>query len=118
MLRMIATGLMVLAVLMLSASQIQLRASGHPQSHAAHHHVMAAQTAGQANAPCTDHCDLKGHGSACCIAACALASASLPTGFSSTTLPFDTTVAYRAAVAANISGLAPDPALRPPERVG
>jgi hypothetical protein len=109
---------MVLAVLMLSSVQVQLGASGHMQAHGAHHHVMAAQTAGQASAPCTDHCDFNGHGLTCCIATCTLASVSLPTSLGSTTLPPGTTVSYRAAVTGSLAGLAPDPALRPPERIG
>ena len=113
--RMVTAGLMLLAVLMLSSAQVPI---GHPQSHAAHHHVVAAQTAGQASVPCTDHCDFNGHGITCCVATCTLASASLPTVLSSTLLPRDTAVSYRAAATGSLAGLAPDPALRPPERVG
>jgi hypothetical protein len=118
MVRMVAPGLMLLAVLMLSAAQGPVGTATHLQSLAGHHHVMAAQVAGQASVPCADHCNLHGHGLACCIATCALASASLPTAWGSNTLPPDTLVSYRAAVTGSRAGLAPDPALRPPERIG
>jgi hypothetical protein len=114
---MFATGLMVLAVLVLAAARSPLGASGHPQSHAAYHHVMAAQAAGQADALRTGHCNFGGHGIACCIAARTLASVSLPTGFGNTTPRPGTTVSYRAVVTGSLVWLASDPALRPPERM-
>jgi hypothetical protein len=118
MFRIVAAGLMLLSVLMLSAAQVPFGVSGHPHSHAAHHPIAAAQAAGQASMPCTGHCDFDEHGVASCVATCTVASASLPMTWTSAIQPLSTRVSYRAAFTGSLVGVAPDPALRPPERIG
>lgn len=116
--RAIAAGLMLFAVLMLPMSQLSIGHDGNLASHAAHHHVMAMTIAGQANQPCSDHCDFGGHGLACCVTACTIAPASLPPLVDSSPRYTIALVSYCAAIVSRLAGLAPDPALRPPERIG
>jgi len=119
--RMIAAGLMVLAVLMLSAVQVPLGVSGdahHAHAYTVRHHLVASTAVGPVSAPCTGHCDHHGHILACCMASCTVASASLPTEPHGATPSSDITVVYRAVVFNNAIGVVPNPALQPPERIG
>jgi hypothetical protein len=121
MIRMIAAGLMVLAVLMLTAVQVPLGASGdahHAHAYAVRHHLIASAAVGRASAPGTGQCGHQGHILAYCMASCMVAPASLPTEPHGATPSSDITVVYRAVVFNNPMGVVPDPALRPPERIG
>jgi hypothetical protein len=119
MIRMVTTGLMFLAVLMLSAAQIPFEASGYAHhAHGARHHLAVDTSTGSSSAPCSDRCDHHGHTLACCMASCTVASVSLPTDPHKAKPASDVTVAYQAAVYDSPLGIVPDPALRPPERVG
>ena len=117
--RRLAAGLMFLAVLLLSVAQVPLEASGHARhAHAAHHHLAVAAGTGASSAPCSDHCDHHGQATACCVASCTLASAALPSGLARASKRLDSVVVYHTGAFSSPVGAAPDPALRPPERVG
>jgi hypothetical protein len=119
MIRMVAAGLMFLAILMLSAAQVPFEASGHAHhAHAAHHHVVVVAGTGSSSAPCSDHCDHHGQATACCVANCTIASAALPAGLARVSQRSDSVGVYHASALSSLLGAAPDPALRPPERVG
>ena len=115
--RTIASGLMLLAILILSSPQPPFEPAGHAASHAAFHHVMVTSAAGQVQQQCPDQCDFDGHGPACCVTACTLALASLPPSINNSVLPRFAAVSYRAAVISHLTGLAPNPAQRPPEQL-
>src|SRR3954470_20484744 len=128
--RMLAAGLMLLAVLVLSAAPVPLGESGHAhQVHgqAAHqhpvndhpHHPSVASLAGEpAGAPHSDHCDHHGPVLACCVAGCPVAPAAVLADPYGATPSAGIMVVYRAASASDPAEVVPNPALRPPEPVG
>ena len=125
MIRMVAAGLMVLAVLMLAVAQVPFESSGHADHAPAgqHHHMAAADnvTVSTSGAPCPDHQDRSGnhgHATACCVASCTLASAALPAGVPWFSRQADSVVVYHPAALSRPIGATPGPAARPPERIG
>jgi len=117
--RRLAAGLMLLAVLMLSAAQGRFEASGYAHhAHAAHHHLVVHANTGSSSAPCSDQRDHHGHTLACCVASCTVASPIRPTEPFSATIPSGNAVVYRVVASSDLVGVIPDPASRPPERVG
>ncbi len=113
----LAAGLMFFAILVLSMAQVPLEASCHTHhAHAVHQRVVATSVGSSApSAPCSDHCD---HSTVCCIASCTVATAALPPSLAGVSQADDNVVVYHAATLGSPLGAVPDPALRPPERVG
>jgi hypothetical protein len=114
--RRIAAGLMFLAVLMLSGTQLPPAGPGHV--HAAGHHAVMTASIGPSGAPCASHCDHHAHATACCVATCAAAGLALPSGLPRPSQASLNGITYTAAVLGSPVGIAPNPALRPPERIG
>jgi hypothetical protein len=114
--RRIGAGLMFLAVLMLSATQLPPTGSGH--GHAAGHHAVMTASIESSSAPCSGHCDHHAHAAACCVASCAAVGVALPFGLPRPSQALLNAIVYPAAVLADPVGAAPNPGLRPPERVG
>lgn len=114
--RRLAAGLMFLAVLLLSVVQVPFEAPRN--THAAPHDLIVAADIDTTSAPCSDHCDHHGKAATYCIASCTLAAAALPSDVGQVSQQAASVVVYHAGAYTSPVGAAPDPALRPPERMG